>query len=164
MGPSICREEMKWRAALAKCVWGESLANSAAGFGSGLNDICLAVARKPRGSSVFTLVWRGGQKDVDNYYPASAWRSCWMLIHRKIHQLCCVIKELGVYLKCSSRSAACAGKRMSGSLVKRKKKCCNEFNQWKKNRAWFDKLTWTLLTVKLLIYGWANAQVFSLDA
>lgn len=37
-------------------------------------------------------------------------------------------------------------------------------NSGKKKPARFDKLVWTLLTVKLLIYDWANFQVFSLDA
>ena len=32
-----------------------------------------------------------------------------------------------------------------------------------KKWASFDKLVWTLLTVKSLIYDWANFQVFSLD-
>lgn len=33
-----------------------------------------------------------------------------------------------------------------------------------KKQARFDKLVWTLLTVKPLIYDWANFEVFSLDA
>lgn len=77
---------------------------------------------------------------------------------------CCAVKELWVSPKCSSGRTACAGRHISGSFVKRKKNCCNEFEQWKKNWAKFDELAWTLLTVQLLIYGWANFQVFSLDA
>lgn len=56
------------------------------------------------------------------------------------------------------------GKHISGGLVERKKNCCNEFKRRKKKQAKFDKLVWTLLTVKPLIYDWANFQVFSLDA
>lgn len=32
------------------------------------------------------------------------------------------------------------GKHISGSLVERKKNCCNEFKRWKKKPARFDKL------------------------
>lgn len=32
------------------------------------------------------------------------------------------------------------GKHISGSLVERKKNCCNEFKQWKKKQPRFDEL------------------------
>ena len=47
---------------------------------------------------------------------------------------------------------------------KRGKTASMNLKDGEKKQARFDKLVWTLLTVKPLIYGWTNLHVFSLDA